>query len=62
MQFLDRHLANREYLASDRYTMADIALLTIIDFAAFIEVPIPEDLANLKAWHDRVSARPSAAA
>jgi len=60
MRFFDGHLADREFLASDRYTMADIALLTIIDFAAFIDVPIPEELINLKAWHERVSARPSA--
>ncbi|HEX4694769.1 glutathione S-transferase family protein [Sphingomonas sp.] len=62
MRFLDRHLSDREFLASERYTMADIALLTIIDFAAFIDVPIPVELPNLKAWHARVSARPSAQA
>lgn len=62
MRFFDGHLDGREFLASDRFTMADIALLTIIDFAGFIGVPIPDDHAHLKAWHDRVSARPSAAA
>lgn len=62
MRFLDRHLADREFLASDAYSMADIALLTIVDFAKFIDVPIPDDMPHLKAWHDRVSARPSAKA
>ena len=62
MRFVDGHLDGREFLASDRFTMADIALLTIVDFAGFIGVPLPDDMPHLKAWHDRVSARPSAQA
>jgi len=62
LRFLDGHLTGRDFLASTHFSMADIALLTIVDFAAFIGVPIPQDHANLKAWHERVSARPSAAA
>lgn len=62
MRFIDRQLADRAFLATGRYTMADIALLTIIDFAAFIDVPIPADMTNLRAWHDRATARPSAQA
>lgn len=61
MQWLDRELANgRPFLAGNSYSMADIALLTIIDFAAFIHIEMPEDAKNLRAWHARVSARPSA--
>ena len=41
---------------------APILLLTTVDFAGFVGIPIPEDLASLRAWHARVSARPSAAA
>jgi glutathione S-transferase len=33
-----------------------------MDFATFVGVPMPDDLAALKEWHDRASARPSAAA
>jgi len=46
----------------DGYSVADIALLTTVDFAGFIGIAMPDDAANLRAWHARVSARPSAAA
>jgi glutathione S-transferase len=52
----------RPFLAGDSFSIADIALLTTIDFAAFIDLPVPDDCAALAAWHARVSARPSAAA
>ena len=60
--FFDRSLADREFLAGERYTMADILLLTTLDFARFVGCGPPQDCANLNAWHERVSARPSAGA
>jgi glutathione S-transferase len=62
MRFFDAALAGREFLAADHYTISDILLLTTLDFATFIGAAMPEDLSNLRAWHARVSARPSAAA
>lgn len=63
MAWLDRELGDgRSFLAGPAYTMADIALLTTIDFAGFIEIPIPGHARHLRAWHERVSARPSASA
>jgi glutathione S-transferase len=58
----DRALAGREFLDGTAYSMADIVLLSIVDFAAFVGIAIPDDLVNLAAWHERVSARPSARA
>lgn len=60
MRFFDESLRAREYLAGDAFTAADILLLTAIDFAKFVGLEMPEGCANLGAWHDRVSARPSA--
>jgi len=62
MRFFDASLADREFLAADHFTNADILLLTTIDFAGFIGIAVPEELSSLRAWHARVSARPSAAA
>jgi glutathione S-transferase len=62
MRRLDAELEGREFIAGDSYSMADIVLLTTIDFATFIGVPMPEDAEILRDWHTRVSARPSAAA
>ena len=61
-RFFDQWLADREYLATDAFTMADILLLTTCDFAAFVGCGAPAGCAGLAAWHHRVSARPSAAA
>jgi glutathione S-transferase len=62
MREFDTVLTEREFLDGKGYSMADIILLTTVDFAKFIGVEMPEDATALKAWHDRVSARPSAAA
>lgn len=58
----DRALDGQEFLDGRRYSMADIVLLTTIDFAAFIGLPVPEEYEALRAWHARASARPSAQA
>ena len=62
MRYFDGALTGREFLASDSYSIADILLLTTLDFAGFVGMAMPEDLAALHQWHARVSARPSAAA
>jgi glutathione S-transferase len=62
MQWLDREISAREFICADRFSMADIVALTTIDFAQFIGIEMPEDAMQLRAWHGRVSARPSAAA
>ncbi|BCA60795.1 glutathione S-transferase [Sphingomonas sp. HMP9] len=60
MAEFDSVLDGRDWLDGERYTIADIVLLTTIDFAKFVGVPVPEDLQHLKAWHARASARLSA--
>jgi glutathione S-transferase len=62
MRRFDEALQDRTFLAGDAYSIADIVLLTTIDFAAFIGVAMSEDLSALRGWHERVSARPSASA
>lgn len=61
-RFFDASLEGREFLAGERFTIADILLLTTVDFAAFAGCPAPTECAHLAAWHSRVSARPSAGA
>ncbi len=60
--WLDGELAGKTFLVGEDYTVADICLLTTVDFATWIGLPVPDALANVKAWHERVSARPSATA
>ena len=62
MRFFDTSLQDRTFLAADKFAIADILLLTTVDFAGFIGIPVPDDLSALRGWHTRVSSRPSAAA
>lgn len=59
MRRIDAHLARSPFLAGDGFSTADIVLLTTIDFAGFIGLPMPGDVPALADWHARVSARPS---
>jgi glutathione S-transferase len=56
----DQELGGRGYMASERYTMAEIAAQTTFDFARFIGVDIPAECEHLTAWYARVNERPSA--
>jgi glutathione S-transferase len=64
MAWLDRELTGpgHDYIAGARFSMADIVALTTIDFASFVGLPVPEACERLRAWHARVSQRPSATA
>jgi len=55
-------LADSEFVAGARYTIADITMLVTIDFAGWIKMTIPEHCTHLRRWYDAVSARPSAKA
>jgi glutathione S-transferase len=55
-------LAETPFIAGETFSMADIVLLTSVDFAGFIGIPFPEELRYLDDWHRRVTARPSARA
>lgn len=61
-KYVDRELAGREFLVGDSYSIADICLLSTVDFAEWIGLPVEDEFENLKAWRARVSARPSASA
>lgn len=58
----DALLAGKTWLAGDRFTLADILLYCLTEFGKQVGQPLPEGLANLAAWSERVAARPSAAA
>jgi glutathione S-transferase len=62
LRFLDGELAGREYVAGDRFSVADITGLVGLDFMKPAKLSVPDDLANVRRWHERLSARPSAKA
>jgi glutathione S-transferase len=59
---MDRRLAESEYVAGPAFSMADITLLCIADFARAVKLPTPDGLEHFARWHAQVSARPSAQA
>jgi len=54
---LNAHLATSTWLAGDNFTIADIDLLVMIDFLAWIKESIPDTCPHLQAWHQRATAR-----
>jgi len=61
MAQMDTLLESKDCLAGDRFSLADILLFCWLDFGKMVGQPTPKACENLKAWHARVSARPSAA-
>lgn len=59
-EWFDSELANRHYIAGNRFTVADITALCAIDFGKVVNIRI--DAAkhpHLATWHGRVTSRPS---
>ncbi len=61
-EWLDRELDDREFVAGDRYTIADITLLIGVDFGRASDIRISSEQKNLVRWYEEVSSRPSAKA
>ena len=59
---LDARLGESRFVAGDRYSNADILALVAVEFAGVVKAAAPESATALKAWHEGVSARPSAVA
>jgi glutathione S-transferase len=62
LEILDRQLADNEFIAGARYSIADITAQVTVDFMKVPKLVVPDELTNVKRWHAAVSARPSAKA
>jgi glutathione S-transferase len=59
---MDARLAESEFVAGARYSIADITTLVAVDFARWVKLSVPEECGHLRRWYSQVSARPSAKA
>ncbi|HEX5380326.1 MAG TPA: glutathione S-transferase family protein [Phenylobacterium sp.] len=59
-KYMNRELEGHDFLVGDTLTMADICLLSTVDFAEWIGLPVEDEFENLVAWRARMKARPSA--
>jgi glutathione S-transferase len=62
LEWLDSVLTDREWIAGDRFTIADITAMVGIDFGRPSNIRIADDQKNLIRWHEAASSRPSAKA
>jgi glutathione S-transferase len=63
-QFFDKiegRLADSEFLAGAGFSIADITLLSVVEFATWVDLDATLDRPALGRWYQRVSARPAAA-
>lgn len=62
LAWLDEVLADRPFVAGERYTIADITALVAVDFGRVSKLRIQPEQKNLTRWYEAVSARPGAKA
>jgi glutathione S-transferase len=60
LEWMNRELAGRPYVAGDSYSIADITALVAVDFMKVARIERPPPLKNLERWYSEVSSRPSA--
>lgn len=59
LAIVERELGSRPYLVGESFTLADVAYLPFLHFLSLMEVAVGP---RVKAWAERVLARPSAQA
>ena len=62
LTWLDGLIEGQQFIAGDKFTLADVLLFSCIEFFSGMGQPLDENNKNIMAWYERVKARPSAAA
>ena len=58
---LDRQLTNREFIAAQQFSIADITAVVVVDFARVVKVRPGEQHPNLLRWRSAMALRPAMA-
>jgi glutathione S-transferase len=59
LQRFDAVLVDSEFLAGDRFSIADITMGCALDFAKMVKLQLPFDLPGVSRYHQALQARPS---
>jgi glutathione S-transferase len=59
LAWLDGLMEGHDFIAGDRFSLADVFLYSFAEFAASVGQAIDPKLDNLQGWFTRVAARPS---
>jgi glutathione S-transferase len=62
LEMLNRELEGKEYLGGDEFSLADVAFAPMVLQLEKLGVHLDSTLKNVKAWAQRLAARPSIAA
>ncbi len=62
IEWLNGQLSGKTFICGDRLSLADILLYCFLAFGNAVGQPLNANLTNVKAWFDRMAARPSASA
>jgi glutathione S-transferase len=62
LTWLNGLIEGRQWIAGDRFTLADILLYAFLDFGTQVGQALNPENTNITAWFERAKARPSAAA
>ena len=62
MKHLDRRLDGRDWIAADRFTIADVVAVVGLEFGRLIKYRPPAEFQNLARWYEACRARPAAQA
>ncbi|MBT6272988.1 MAG: glutathione S-transferase family protein [Chromatiales bacterium] len=62
LAWLEKEMSDRDYLAGQTFSVADITALCAIDFAKVSKIRLGDEHPLLRAWYARVAGRASAAA
>jgi glutathione S-transferase len=57
--WMDGLMAGKEFICGKRLTLADILLYSFLSFGTQVGQPLNENNKNIKAWYERMKARPS---
>ena len=58
---LNERLAGRDFLAADRFSIADITAVVAVDFARVIKLRVDEQVPELQRWRAAMALRPAMA-
>jgi glutathione S-transferase len=58
---LNEHLAGRDFIATERFSIADIAAVVAVDFARAVKVRPGDEHPHLQRWRAAMGCRPSMA-
>ena len=59
LKWLENLMQDRDYIAGDQFTLADIPLFTVMDFMKDAGQPLNRELKRISQWFDRINERES---